>query len=56
MQDLHAAAGFPTKAMCIKAITITSDFYTEWPLLTLENISKLFPEYDEMITLHIYGP
>ena len=42
---LHAAAGFPTKPTWIKAIT--SGFYSTWPLLTVKNVNKHFPESEE---------
>ena len=40
---LHAATYFPTKATWIKAIH-ARDFII-WPLLTVNNIGKYFPEF-----------
>ena len=40
---LHAAAGFSTKRKWLKAIRNRS--YLTWPLITLKNVNKLFPEY-----------
>eukprot|EP00956_Cyclotella_meneghiniana_P019401 scaffold33215_cov93-Cyclotella_meneghiniana.AAC.1 len=42
---LHAAAGFPTKATWLKAIS--KGFYSTWPLLTSKNVNKYFPESEE---------
>ena len=41
---LHACAGFPTKATWIKAIR--NGNYVSWPLLTVENVNKYYPETD----------
>jgi hypothetical protein len=42
---LHAAAGFPPKATWIAAIK-AGNFVT-WPLLTVENVNKHYPETNE---------
>ena len=42
---LHGAAGFPTKATCLKAIRKGS--YLSWPLVNVNNVSKYLPEYEE---------
>ena len=42
---LHGAAGFPPKATWIKAIR--NGNYLTWPLLTVKNVNKYFPESEE---------
>jgi len=42
---LHAAAGFPTKSTWLKAIR--NNNYMSWPLLTVKNVNKYFPESEE---------
>ena len=42
---LHAAAGFPTKSTWLKAIR--NDNYMSWPLITVKNVNKFFPESEE---------
>ena len=42
---LHAAAGFPTKATWLRAIR--NGHYVSWPLLTVRNVNKHFPESEE---------
>ena len=39
---LHAAAGFPTKATWLKSIQDGN--YLTWPLITITNMHKYFPE------------
>ncbi|KAL7476583.1 hypothetical protein ACHAW6_002434 [Cyclotella cf. meneghiniana] len=51
IQFLHAAAGFPTKAMWLRAIQAGN--YATWPLLNIRNINKHFPESDEMQKGHM---
>ena len=41
---MHSCAGFPTKATWIKAIR--NGNYVSWPLLTVENVNKYYPETD----------
>jgi hypothetical protein len=41
----HACIGFPTKATWLKAIRRGN--FVGWPLLTVENVHKYFPESDE---------
>ena len=42
---LHATAGFPTKATWLKAIR--NGHYVSWPLITVKNVNKHFPESKE---------
>ena len=42
---LHAAAGFPTKTTWLKATRKGN--YNTWPLLTVKNVNKHFPESEE---------
>ena len=42
---LHAAAGFPTKATWLKSIR--NGNYLTWPLITITNVHKYFPESEE---------
>ena len=42
---LHAAAGFSTKAMCIKIIR--NGNYLTWPLITVHNVNNHFLESEE---------
>ena len=42
---LHAAAGFPTKTTWLKAIRKGN--YNTWPLLTVKNVNKHFPESEK---------
>jgi len=46
----HAAAGFPTKPMWIKAIN--NKQYASWPGLTSEIVQKYYPESEETIKGH----
>ena len=50
---LHAAAGFPTKATWLKAIRKGN--YLTWPLLTVKNVHKFFPESEETQHGHMRG-
>ena len=50
---LHAAADFPTKLTRLKAICNGS--YLIWPLITVKNVNKLFPESDETQQGHMRG-
>jgi hypothetical protein len=45
IRSLHAAAGFPTKPMWIKAIN--AGFFNSWPMLTTTNVNKYFPQSEE---------
>ena len=45
IQYLHAAAGFPTKYTLIK--NIRNGNYLIWPLITVTNFQKNFPESEE---------
>ena len=42
---LHASAGFPTKYTWIKSIC--NRYYLTWPLITVINVHKHFPESEE---------
>ena len=42
---LHAAAGFPTKLTWLKAIRAGN--YESWPMITVKNVNKYFPESKE---------
>ena len=42
---LHAAAGFQTKSTCIKSICNRNCL--TWPLITVTNVQKHFPESEE---------
>jgi hypothetical protein len=42
---LHAAAGFPTKSTWLKAIRHGN--YSTWPLISVKNVNKYFPESEE---------
>ena len=42
---LHAAAGYPTKSTWVKAIK--NNQYASWPGLTMDAVTKHFPESDE---------
>ena len=42
---LHGAAGFPTKATCMKAIRNRN--YLTWPLINVKNVSNCFPVSEE---------
>jgi hypothetical protein len=48
---LHAAAGFPTKSTWLKAIK--SGFFATWPMINLKNVTKHFPESEEMQKGHM---
>ena len=50
---LHAAAGFPTKATWLKAIRKGN--YSTWPLVTVKNVTKHFPESEETQQGHMRG-
>ena len=50
---LHAAAGFPTKRTWLKAICNGS--YLIWPLITVKNVNKCFPESDKTQQGHMRG-
>ena len=50
---LHAAAGLPTKRTWLKAIRNGS--YLNWPLITVKNVNKFFPESDETQKGHMRG-
>eukprot|EP00804_Cyclotella_cryptica_P000161 CCRYP_017462-RB/>CCRYP_017462-RB protein AED:0.41 eAED:0.48 QI:0/0/0/1/0/0/2/0/213 len=42
---LHAAAGFPTKSIWLAAIRKGN--YSTWPLITVKNVHKHFPQSEE---------
>ena len=48
---MHAACGFPVKSTWIKAIR--SGNYVGWPLLTVSNVHKHYPETDETPKGHL---
>ena len=50
---LHAAAGYPTKATWLKAIRRGN--YSTWPLITVTNVHKYFPESEETQFGHQHG-
>jgi hypothetical protein len=45
IQYLHAAAGFPTKSTWLAAICKGN--YSTWPLITIKNVHKHFPQSEE---------
>eukprot|EP00804_Cyclotella_cryptica_P000450 CCRYP_019933-RA/>CCRYP_019933-RA protein AED:0.03 eAED:0.04 QI:0/0/0/1/0.4/0.16/6/0/1642 len=45
IQYLHAAAGFPTKSTWLAAIRKGN--YSTWPLITVKNVHKHFPQSEE---------
>ena len=47
---LHASIGFPTRRTWIKAIQ--SDNFVGWPLVTVKNVNKYFPESKETAKGH----
>ena len=47
----HAMAGFPPQMTWIQAIQAGN--YNLWPLITVQNINKYFPESDEMQNGHM---
>ena len=51
VQYLHAATGFSTKAVWIKSIR--NVHYFTWPLLTIHNANKHFPESEEIQKGHM---
>ena len=50
---LHAAAGHPTKHTWLKAIARGN--YNSWPLITVSNVRKHFPESEETQLGHMRG-
>ena len=48
---MHAACGYPVKSTWLKAIR--NENYAGWPLLTVENINKHYPETDETPMGHL---
>jgi len=50
---LHAAAGHPTKHSWLKAIARGN--YNSWPLITVSNVRKHFPESEETQFGHMRG-
>ena len=48
---LHACAGFPTKRTWLRAIKKGN--FVGWPMLTVENVNKHFPQSDETIKGHL---
>ena len=48
---LHACAGFPTRRTWIKAIKKGN--FIGWPMLTVENVNKHFPESEETAKGHM---
>ena len=51
MLYLHAAAGFPTKETCIKAIH--NGNYLWWSLINVKNVNKHLPESEEIQKGHM---
>ena len=47
----HACCGFPTKSTWLKAIRKGN--FVGWPLLTVENVNKYFPESEETQLGHL---
>ena len=45
VQYLHGAAGFPTKETWLRGIHKGN--YLSWPLITIKNVNKHFPESEE---------
>eukprot|EP00804_Cyclotella_cryptica_P005172 CCRYP_014221-RA/>CCRYP_014221-RA protein AED:0.46 eAED:0.40 QI:0/0/0/1/0/0/2/0/275 len=50
---LHAAAGFPTKTMWLA--TIQHGNYDTWPLITVANVHKHFPQSEETQQGHMHS-
>ena len=50
VQYLHAAAGFPTKATWRKSIHNRN--YLTWPLITVKNVNRHFPDSEETQKVH----
>ena len=48
---LHASLGFPVKSTWLKAIRAGN--FAGWPLVTVENVHKYFPESDETQMGHL---
>ncbi len=48
---LHASLGFPVKSTWLKAIRAGN--FAGWPLVTVENVNKYFPESDETQMGHL---
>ena len=48
---LHAAAGFPPKVTWLKAIRAGN--YDSWPMISIRNVNKYFPESNEMQKGHM---
>jgi len=48
---LHACAGFPTRRTWVRAVRKGN--FASWPLLTVENINKCFPESEETVKGHM---
>ena len=48
---IHAACGFPVQSTWLKAIR--SGNYVGWPLLTVSNVNKYYPETDETLKGHL---
>ena len=49
---LHAALGFPTKSILLKAIRHNN--LTSFPGLTTENVNKFFPKSDKTLKKHMH--
>ena len=50
-QYLHATAGFPTIATWLKSIR--NGKYLNWPLLTINNVNRRFPESKDIQKVHM---
>ena len=50
---LHGAAGFPTKRTWLQAIRKGN--YLSWPLVSVKNVNKFFPESEETQKGHMRG-
>ena len=48
---VHACAGFPTRRTWIKGIKKGN--FIGWPVLTVKNVNKHFPESDETVKGHM---
>jgi hypothetical protein len=48
---MHAVCGYPIKTTWVKAVKAGN--FVGWPLLTVKNIIKYYPERDEMPKGHM---
>ena len=48
---MHAVCGYPIKTTWVKAVKAGN--FVGWPLLTVKNINKYYPEMDETLKGHM---